>query len=1216
MRISAFLLVATLCASALSAQEVRATIGGRVTDPQGAVVPAADVVLTSQETDVQLQTKTNDQGSWTLEFLLPGHYKFAISAPGFKTTERGGIELQTADSKQIDVQLEVGATSQSVEVSAAAPLIDTTSATSGTVITSDQILEMPSSSHVVSLLALFSPGVVQQDQDNNPVHMWSYIGASSFTANGGRNNVWSNSFQLDGAPNNKSGGYISFIPSQDSVQEFRVQTNAYDAAISRQAGATINMQTRSGSKNYHGTLYEFTQPDQLGANSFQTNLAGSSISPENLYIFGGTIGGPVRIPKLYDGRQKTFFFTSFEETRQVYPSNTSPTTLPTALERSGDFSQSWTTTNTGGQLVRYPIQIYDPHSIVAATGNRTPFPGQVIPSNRLSSIAGAMLKYLPAPNLPSDGTGNASNNYNPPSQARNVVPSVSVRMDQNWNNKHHSFGTVRWSHLHQLSGDTFGVDSILAGTQSERLAENIGLDHVWVLSPNKILDLRYTINRFEEPSHGTGSGFDPTQLGFPASWVGELQKPSFPYITIANYASFGTTQTDAYTNNTHHVWKGSLTHVRGNHSLQYGGEFWALQEARGGVGNQGQFDFHNYWTRFNNNNANGTGDGSALAAFLLGLPAGGNIPVNANAMYSQHFTGVYIQDNWRVTNRLTVNLGLRWDFERPVEERFNRLTDRYDPAVLNPISAAAQSAYAAILAANPTNTTVQQLAQLLPASSFKVPGAQLFAGMNGTPRAAVNTDWHEWQPRFGFAYQIDRNTVVRGGFGRFTQAGFPTGGQNGFSRSTDLVATQDNYVTPYDSLANPFRNGIFAPTGSSLGPLTNLGQGVNWDNSDLNRFYSWEYSLHLQHQWKSWLFEMGYSHNKTYNISWGWNENMPSFTLWQQLQTPVFSSTGKPPSTLTWNTQVPNPFYQLAGVSPSASIYSAKTVAMNQLLNPNPLMGGITENNPSGRNQYDGMQNRVEHRFSRGFSILAAFTWAKLFEDTSFLGPQISGPLVEHKLGGENRPLVFSLSPIWQVPLGRGRHFGRVMPKWADTVVGGWEMSGNYRIQSGVPVVFGTAGFFSGKDFALPRDQQSLYKWFDTSQFYPFPNSNTTLATLANYPAWTGVQNMPGYSYVPTSTDTIKNGVYQDFANYVQRYPTRWGDVRASRVNNLDLGLYKTFRVSERWKVQLRGNAFNAFNHPRFGAPDTNPANSTFGRVTLSQKNQPRGVEFAVRASF
>src|SRR5258708_6716820 len=216
-------------------------------------------------------------------------------------------------------------------------------------------------------------------------------------------------------------------------------------------------------------------------------------------------------------------------------------------------------------------------------------------------------------------------------------------------------------------------------------------------------------------------------------------------------------------------------------------------------------------------------------------------------------------------------MGMRWDVQREPVERFDRLTDRYDPTAINPVSASAQPAYAAILAdpANNGNTGVQLLKQLLPAASFKVPGVVLFAGVNGVPRTSINNDYHEWQPRAGFAYRLGANTVLRGGFGRFTQASYITGGQNGFSRTTSLIATQDNFLTPYDTLASPFRNGILTPTGSSLGPLTNLGSGPNWDDSNLGRFYSLEYSLHLQHQYKSWLFEIGYSHNKTYDISWG-----------------------------------------------------------------------------------------------------------------------------------------------------------------------------------------------------------------------------------------------------------------------------------------------------------------------------------------------------------
>lgn len=1203
-------------ASSGLAQEVRATLGGKVTDAQGALVPEAAVTVVSDDSGVVHRTTTNTHGNWVVEFLLPGHYRFSVVAGGFKTSERAGIELQAADSKQIDVSLELGAASQSIVVTAEAPLVDNTSAVSGTVINSEEINEMPSSSHVITLLALLSPGVIPQDQDNNVVQAWSNNGASQFTANGGRNNVWSNSFQLDGMPNTKSGGNVSFIPPMDSVQEFRVQTNAYDASIGRQAGATINMQTRSGGKSYHGSLYEYNQNNMFNANLFQYNRIGQGQLPIHFNKFGATIGGPVNIPKLYRGAQKTFFFVAFDETINLNPLGSGTISIPTMLERKGDFSQSWTTQNVSGSLVRYPILIYDPLTI-DPSGNRTLFTGQAIPQSRLSPIAAKIISYMPPPNAPNGLTSNTQNNFASQNERKDTFPVVSYRMDQNWNNNHRSFVTLRWNHLWEVTGSTFGFNNILAGNNHERIAENIGVDHVWTIGSNKILDLRYTLNRFEEPSADVGSGFDPTQLGFPASFAGSLEKPSFPRIT-GFAGDFGTGQAGNYTNNTHHILGANITHVKGNHTLHYGSEYWVLQEARGGVGNQGQFDFNGNWTRQNNNNAGGPGVGSTFGSFLLGLPSGGNIPRNANAMYSQRFNSYYLQDDWRVSKRLTLNFGLRWDYERPVTERFNRLTDRYDPTTLNPISASAQAAYAAILAnpANATNSGVQLLAQLVPANQFKIAGVQLFPGVGGTPRTAINPDYHEWGPRAGFAYQLGPRTVLRGGFGRFVQASFTTGGQNGFSRSTGLTATQDNYRTPYDTLANPFQNGILAPTGSTLGALTNLGQGPNWDNPDLGRLHSWEYSFHLQHQYKSWLFEAGYSHNQTYGISWGWNQNLPSYTLWQQMLTPTFSATGKPVATLPWNLQVPNPFYQLPGVSPGASVYTSKTIALNQLLNPNPLLGGITENNPTGQNRYDAMLAKIERRFTRGFSAIASFTWSELYEDTSFIGPQVAGPTVEHKLGGENRPLRFSLAPIWTVPVGRGRYFGKGMNKFYDAFVGGWEMSGIFQIQSGVPIVFGTDSFFSGQNFALPKDQQSLNKWFDTSQFLPFPNANTLLSTLQNYPAWTGVQNLPGYNYVPVAGDSIKNGVYQDSASYVRTYPTRWSIVRASRVNNVDVGLYKSFTLWEGKKLQVRFSAFNLFNHPRFPAPDTNPNDAGFGTVNPSQNNQARTVEMGARMTF
>lgn len=1210
----AFALTLTWVAMPSWSQEVRATVGGRVTDPAGAVIPGAEVAVISEQTGVRQTTQSNAEGNWVVQFLIPGRYRLTVAAPGFKTTDFSSVELLSGDIKQIDAQLQVGQALQSVEVTAEAPLIDTTAATSGSVISEKQLREMPTASHVPTLLATLSPGVIAQDQNNNVAHLWSNDAASQMTANGGRNNTYSNNFQLDGMPNTKSGGQVAFIPPMDSLQEFKVQTNAYDASIGRQAGATINMQTKSGSKDFHGSLYEYNQNSLLNANLLQTNLIGGAVPQVHVNEFGGTLGGPVWLPKVYDGREKTFFFVSFDKTLNSNPLGAGLRSLPTDLERAGDFSQSWTTQTVNGQRVRYPIQIFDPNT-VDAKGNRTLFPGNKIPQSRLDPVAQALLGYVPLPNTPSDGTSNTSNNYVTQATRHDTFPVISIRADQNWNNWHRSFVTVRWNRMTEDSQNFFGAGNPATGVPQRRTAGSIGLDHTWTVSPSMILDIRYTLNRFEKFAGASGSGFNPTQLGMPSSFTSQLKNPSFPY--IKDFAGdFGAQQVNNSVFNTYHTWAGTLTQVKGNHTLHYGAEYWIQQEADVNVGNQGEFDFNSNWTRQNALTGGGVGVGSTTASFVLGLPSGGNVPNNADGFYSQRFAGFFAQDDWRLTRRLTVNAGLRWDLEQPPTERYNRLVDRYDFNATSPISGAAQSAYASILgnAANASNPGVQLLKQLLPASAFQVTGALQFAGVNGVPRSAINPSYTQWQPRLGFAYQIGTNTVVRGGVGRFVQASYVIGGQQGYSTTTSLIATRDSFFTPYDTLSNPFRNGIQTPTGSSLGALTNLGAGISsWDDPNLGRQYSWEYSLHLQHQWRGWLLEAGYSHNKTSNIAVGWNQNLPSFSLWQQYLAPQFDATGRPLDILVWNQQVPNPFYGLPGVT-GGTIGTSKTVAMNQLLNQTPLLGGINQNRGTGKNQYDAMLSKIERRFSNGFSMIVAFTWSKLFEDTSFLGNQIAGARIEHKLGGEDRPYHLSIAPIWELPFGRGRRFGGSSSRWMDALIGGWQLAGNYNFQSGVPVVFSNDinAFFSGNNLSL-GDRKSMTQWFDTSQFVAFPSKTTD---ISNYPAWTGVQNLPGYSYKPAAGDTIKNGVYQDFANFVRTYPTRWGNVRADGVNEANIGLYKSITMTERMRMQLRFSAFNAFNHPRLPAPNSDPNSSAFGRVTPTQQNQARSVELGAKLYF
>lgn len=1217
-----------LCAPTMTwAQEARANLGGRVLDQQGAVIPGATVAVTSVETRVRQQTVTNESGSWYVRFLNPGNYMISITATGFKTAERKGISLAVADDKLLDITLEIGQMSDTVSVTAEAPLIDTSSSISGTVIEPESVTEIPMMSRIPFLLATMSPGVQAQDQNQNVAMMWSVNAASEVSINGGRG-TRSNEFLLDGMPNEKR-DRVAYIPPTDAVAEFRVMSNAYDAQYGHQAGGTLNVSIKSGGSAYHGNVYEFHRNSSLNANLFQSNRSGQERPLAHYNLYGGTFGGPARLPKLYNGKDKTFFFVTWEGIRNKDP-RFGTRSVPTELERSGDFNESFTTRLIAGSTVKVPITIFDPLTVDTRKtitvdgklvanptyGYRQPFANNRIPKERMSPIALAILKFVPLPNAASQPSGNAVSNFVPRSTRQNKMASFLTRVDHNWNNSHKSFVNVRWSHMDEFTGDDFA--NVTTGNYLTRINLGFGADHVWTISTNKIFNVRYSVARFEEPSYDHGRGFDPAQLGFPAGFLSTMEARSFPRIE-GLFGNLGGSA-GSFPMSTVHSWKADLTHIFGKMTFHYGGEYRIIQEADRSMGNQsGRFDFGSSgdWTR-RRYDAGETGYGSNFAGFLLGLPSGGDFPRNANRFDSEHYYGLFFQNDWRATSRLTLSLGLRWDHQRPFIERFRRTTGGFDPTALNPVSDSAQAAYASVLDTVLKDSVKYpfgpQVAQLVPVSAFKIYGVQKFAGIGGAPVQSVNSEWDEWQPRVGVAYRIAQKTVIRGGFGRFTQGSGTKAGQNGFSRSTPLNTTQDSRITAYDTLDTPFRDGILDPTGSSLGPWTNLGQGVNWLNQEAKQPYSWEYSLHLQHEYKSWLFDVGYSHNKTCRIGWDLPGNNASYGLWSDLRKPRFDSTGKPLSKpFLWDEQVPNPFRGLQGVTGGRS--TNQWISIGDLIRPIKMFGGQSiGENPWGKNQYDALEVKVQRRFRSGYSMLVSYTLSKLFEDTSIWGTDYFTPYTaEHKLGGEDRPHKISIAPIVELPVGRGKKLFSSIPKFVDAFIGGWEITGQYTVQSGAPVVFGTDSFYDGQDFHIERGERTLGKWFDTTHFVKFPNSNDDISL---FPSWTGVQNLPGAGYVPKTSSDPKNGVYADFGTFLRRYPTRWANVRASRTNELNLGMYKNFRVRERYKIQVRGEAFNLFNHPRFGGPNTDPGSGSFGTVTPSQQNQARVIQVALKINF
>jgi hypothetical protein len=668
-------------------------------------------------------------------------------------------------------------------------------------------------------------------------------------------------------------------------------------------------------------------------------------------------------------------------------------------------------------------------------------------------------------------------------------------------------------------------------------------------------------------------------------------------------------------------------HAHGNHTFRYGAQLMIQQRGAGDLGQAGgNFGFDKKWTVQNPlASSSPVYQGSALASALLGLPSSGSLPKNATAFWTQRYFALHFQEDWRVTSKLTVNIGMRWDMQRPTSERYGRFWSTYDPTYnLAPITAVAQPAYASLIAGTSANAGVQLLQQYRGnPSTFIARGGVMYAGQGGASPNQEDTKYKYFQPRIGFAYRLGNNTVIRAGAGRFAQASFNTGNQLGFSASTPFQATTDNYLTPSSTLANPFPSGLTAATGNSLGSLTRPGEVGAYNDRDLGRVYADEASAHLQHQAKSFLFEIGGVFNKSHNLAIGFNQNLPSMAAWRAAYGPTFDANGRPDDTKPGDVVVTNPFkgapYIVSGTQNNS------TIAALQLLRPNPLRGDLTVTLPYGKSTYYALQTKIERRFKNGFNFLQSFSWGKTMSQNAFLSglSQVVSQQIPRQLDPNDRRFLYAANATYELPFGRGKHFARNIGKGLNGIIGGWEISGIYSLSSGTPLSLATnSSFFKGGNPSL-GSRKSNSQWFDTSLFAPFPNKSTTVAQLQAYPDWTGVKNLPGYNYVPTAADIAKgiyNGVYQDFTTYISRNSTVFGNVRNPMGTDLTLGVRKNFQFNERLRLQLRIDAFNALNHPRFGNIDVTPGNKYFGfmngSTNLSQQNAPRAIQLSAKLYY
>jgi hypothetical protein len=1134
-------------AGTVAAQEFRATLTGRVLDAQGAAVPGARITALLSSTSARSATTSGADGLYTIPFLTPGRYRVEVEAAGFKHYVQDNLEVNAGDRVGLDIHLELGQINETVTVTADAPILDTTTATAGQVIDSATVENMPMNGRTPLVLAQLAFGVVPNSDPkfNRP---FDNAGPSGFSMGGAP--AQTNELLVDGSPDTTWDLRVSYNPPVDAVQEVRVHAFEADAAYGHTGGGTANVVMRGGTNEIHGSLYEFNQVSTLQATNFFTNKAGQLKPPGRYNQWGGTAGGPVWLPRIFNGKNKVFWFFGMEDINDSFPE---PQTVmvPTEAERSGDLSA----------LLRLgpQYQIYDPMSgaLSGSRISRTPLAGNLIPPSRISPIARNYLQFYPLPNQPGGPDGTL--NYLAPAARRDTYNSEIGRLDFNLGSRNKMFWNFR--HNDRIEDRNNLFDNIATGRDLLRINWGSTLDDVHTFNATTVANVRLNFTRFREATVSFGDGFNGTQLGFPAYIAAASPKLVLPHIQFNSTTAgqdFNQITTDTDSNRPFNIFQifGDVVKIRGNHSIKIGADAREARDSNQGFGqSQGSYTFGTNWTRGPLDNSPSAPVGQDWAAFLMGLPTGGSFDLNTTRTNTAKYLALFVQDDWRVSSRLTLNLGLRFEHDFANYERFNRALNGFDPVTPNPIAEAAQAAYAL-------------KPDVLPASQFKVLGGPLFA--SSSHPAIFSPQSKIFSPRFGFAWTANPKTVIRGGTGVFV---FPINNpnyyQDGFSQTTTLVATQNSYLSPYATLANPFPDGFLQPTGSSLGLATNLGRSFSYFNPTIRNPYSFRWELSVQRQLpKDMVVELAYIGNHAVRLFGGTSASgkQLDYIPASYLSTSPF----RDQATIDYlSALVPNPF---ANLLPGTGL-NGSTVSRQQLLMPYPEFTGITLQGPNAFSSYfESADVRIEKRYSHGITMLANFTYSKLISQDAYKNDTDLAP--EKRVAADDRPLRFVLSGSYQPPFGKNKRFD-LHSGLGNRIVGGWVLNSIYTNQIGAPLTFGNNLIY----FGGPLDNN------------PHPS------------------NLDAPIFDITRFDTKSA---DQLGSNIHTFGTRYGSLRQDGADNVDLSLIKNTPINERVNFQLRFEAFNAFNRPEFDAPNLSATSSAFGKIT-TQPNLPRSIQMAAR---
>jgi hypothetical protein len=1189
------------------AQTNEGILAGTVVDPTGASVEGAQVTVTNEATHATLSSTSGGNGYFRFSSLQIGLYDVKVSHTGFQTVTQTGVQVQIANTTAVTITLQVGQASQTVTVAANTTRIQTESSDVGTVITSRQVVELPLALGGVGALrspeafVFLAPGTAGPGtaNSNNGIFI-SKIG-------GGQN--FGNDVLLDGASILRTENGSSFdeaAPSVEAISEFKVLTSTIPAEYGRTTGAIETFTTKSGTNTFHGTAYDILQNEDLNANSWFNNGNLAQCAPgdsscraqyarpvDKKNDYGVNLGGPVWIPKVFNGRDHTFFFFNWEQYRQnIGGTNTS--IVPTDAERQGDFSNVLTNTMVGANPCNgsnvYQGEIFDPNTtVIGPTGVpcRTPFPGNRIPASRISGVSTNFLSYLPAPNIPAQASGI---NYALASSTPLYNTTYTIRIDQNISDKSKLFGMYDSRENARYAGNgtyTFPGVADSNGWNQDFITHYGRAGWDYIISPTLLNHLVIGYNRTNSQNYTNGAqqaikgNFDwASRLG-----LGGVSGVEFPIVTMGEgVPQIGRANADANVDNGERF-NDTMTWVRGNHSFTFGFDF------RNQLYGTYAFDTDTGTYHFGRSQTAATAalnglSGNGVASFLLGDLNNADAVVQGHVpRWTFQYYGAFIQDDWKATPHLTLNLGLRWDVDVPRVESHND-TSNFSPTAANP-------------------------------AAGNLPGAMIFGTNCNCGARWADTKFHDFGPRLGFAYNPHGGRIViRGGYGilysplQYTDFG---GSQvQGFSATPnfttpDAFSPAFNWDSGFPAFARPpFIDPSVVNRGNPNYIQPRFGQpGI---------IQSWSFQIQGQVS-KDTVATVGYVGQRA-----------------QNLRSAIMNVNNIPLSAFQLGTALNQPVAQnsLGVGSPYPAFFQdwGSGVNVQQALRPFPQFGYIYTDvlQNIGQSTYQSLQATLERRFSAGLSLQASFTWSKSLTDADSILPGINGGISqiqnpgdldgEKALSSQDVPYMFTAAALYELPFGRGKPLLNQNP-FASAILGGWQIGTVLRYQTGVPISFGCGIGIPGWDNCIRFNRvpgvSPLSEAVQNGTFNPF--TQRYFNPTCQYSGQAGCAFADPNSELVAAGSSVTAQQARGGAYVLGNYPRNNGDARAPDYLNEDFSIIRNFRIKEAATFQIKAELLNAFNRHIFSIPDTAPNDSNFG-VVNGTINAQRIVQFTARINF